>query len=453
MLELNEKVLESFSKSGTIESFSENQMLFMENDAGANMYIALDGLFGVYINSFTDFPVKVAEIKPGAFFGEMSVLDGSPRSATIVSETVSSSALVVEKGKFSLLLLTNPQITQQIFDTLINRITITFEELKKSNKTPPELPHDLKSLKNKEDGTARDNLNIVTALSKHLRTLNEMLTSAPNAPSTTEAHEAIAEPEKEAAPLPEKDVVRLLPDSYPNFTQKIEEDLFSVLQFKDMACSYCGNEVGAYIPMFSALKQKETTIDQRVIYEKFDILWHMNVVCPNCNYTDTYQEFTKSEKMNSPKYNGNQFPNKENFTKYSHAMHRDLSEVVLSYHQNIHCLESLGKADTNPIRLGKAWLRLHWLFSDIGEIDLAKNAAQMSKEYYKKFLEISELNMSNEDFMHTNAILGKLHTEIGEYSSAQEYFKKNVDIGSVAGGTPEFVRECLRRYQELKELM
>lgn len=71
--------INSFRKIGRFKIFKPSEVLFMQNSLGDNMYIVLRGVFGVYINTFTDFPVRVAGIPEGAFFGEMSVIDGSPR--------------------------------------------------------------------------------------------------------------------------------------------------------------------------------------------------------------------------------------------------------------------------------------------------------------------------------------------------------------------------------------
>jgi len=62
-----------------------------------------------------------ATLRPGAFFGEMSLLDGGPRSATIVAETPVR-LLVISRRHFSVLLKDVPGLTQSLLMTLSRRV-------------------------------------------------------------------------------------------------------------------------------------------------------------------------------------------------------------------------------------------------------------------------------------------------------------------------------------------
>jgi CRP-like cAMP-binding protein len=60
--------------------------------------------------------------EPGdEFFGEMSLLDGGPRSATVVADT-SVRLLVISRRHFSALLRDVPGLTQTILVTLSKRV-------------------------------------------------------------------------------------------------------------------------------------------------------------------------------------------------------------------------------------------------------------------------------------------------------------------------------------------
>ena len=64
---------------------------------------------------------KRGPLRPGAFFGEMSLLDGGPRSATIVAETPVR-LLVISRRNFSMLLKEVPGLTQSLLVTLSRRV-------------------------------------------------------------------------------------------------------------------------------------------------------------------------------------------------------------------------------------------------------------------------------------------------------------------------------------------
>lgn len=60
-----------------------------EDDEGRSMFVLLEGLLDVEIINGQNEPVKVAQINPGSYFGEMSLLTGEKRSASITSVTES----------------------------------------------------------------------------------------------------------------------------------------------------------------------------------------------------------------------------------------------------------------------------------------------------------------------------------------------------------------------------
>jgi CRP-like cAMP-binding protein len=78
--------LSLYRNIGKFKFYKPDEIVFLQNEIGDEMYVVAKGRFGVYINSFTDFPTKVAGITEDGFFGEMSAIDGWMRSATVISE-------------------------------------------------------------------------------------------------------------------------------------------------------------------------------------------------------------------------------------------------------------------------------------------------------------------------------------------------------------------------------
>ena len=69
-------------------------------------------------------------LHPGEFFGEMSLLDGGPRSATVVADT-SVRLLVISRRHFSALLRDVPGLTQTLLVTLSKRVRQAEERAKR----------------------------------------------------------------------------------------------------------------------------------------------------------------------------------------------------------------------------------------------------------------------------------------------------------------------------------
>jgi len=70
---------------------------------------------------------KHVPLHPGEFFGEMSLLDGGPRSATVVAATPVR-LLVISRRHFSVLLKEVPGLTQTLLTTLSRRVRQAEEE-------------------------------------------------------------------------------------------------------------------------------------------------------------------------------------------------------------------------------------------------------------------------------------------------------------------------------------
>src|SRR6185369_7478237 len=65
-------------------TFDPNEAVITEGEWGGNtFYVAVDGKLDVFVRSNGSGDVKVAELPPGTQFGEMSVLAGVPRNATV----------------------------------------------------------------------------------------------------------------------------------------------------------------------------------------------------------------------------------------------------------------------------------------------------------------------------------------------------------------------------------
>jgi CRP/FNR family cyclic AMP-dependent transcriptional regulator len=74
----------------------------------------------------------IARLRAGDFFGEMSLIDGKPRSATVIAESPMV-LLVVHTRSFSNLLNTIPGLQKKILVTLCERLRAADETLASMN--------------------------------------------------------------------------------------------------------------------------------------------------------------------------------------------------------------------------------------------------------------------------------------------------------------------------------
>ncbi len=93
-----------------------NTVLTRTGDAGREFFLILDGTARVEVSAR-----KRLRLGPGDFFGEMSLLDGEPRSATVVAET-GLRLLVIDSRNFWAVLNEVPELTHNIMATLSRRV-------------------------------------------------------------------------------------------------------------------------------------------------------------------------------------------------------------------------------------------------------------------------------------------------------------------------------------------
>lgn len=77
--------LKEFRKIIHRRIFKQKEPIFWEGEPGVGMYIVKAGSVGIYKITSDREKEEIAVLKPGEFFGELALLDESPRSATCIA--------------------------------------------------------------------------------------------------------------------------------------------------------------------------------------------------------------------------------------------------------------------------------------------------------------------------------------------------------------------------------
>jgi tetratricopeptide (TPR) repeat protein len=119
-----------------VESHDEGSVILNEGDPGSSMYLIVSGEVKVYTRS-TGGTVYLARLGEGDFFGEVSVLTGKPRTATITASQ-RTELLRLDKEKLDNALARYPGIRKVLDDFYKQRAKHTveamIESLKKSKR-------------------------------------------------------------------------------------------------------------------------------------------------------------------------------------------------------------------------------------------------------------------------------------------------------------------------------
>ncbi|MFK7802194.1 MAG: cyclic nucleotide-binding domain-containing protein [Anaerolineae bacterium] len=106
--------LASFSHA---QSFAIGEYLVREGEQGDSMFMITAGSVDIHIRGDQNQNILVQQKKAGEFFGEMSLLTGEPRSAT-VRATDDVEVIVINKDAFTSVLMEDPSILNMLLDGL-----------------------------------------------------------------------------------------------------------------------------------------------------------------------------------------------------------------------------------------------------------------------------------------------------------------------------------------------
>lgn len=113
-------------------TFVKGQAACVQGEAGDSLYLVAEGTFGVYVGGQDEKPaVRVAEFKRGGCFGEMALLTGEPRSATVMSDG-DGELLRLDHERFSELVRIDPNIGLALSASLSRRLGTASRSIKDS---------------------------------------------------------------------------------------------------------------------------------------------------------------------------------------------------------------------------------------------------------------------------------------------------------------------------------
>ncbi len=112
----NEAELRRVAELSRIAEIPVGTLVTQIGEPGDSFFVLIDGTVAVRT------PVGAgSELHPGDFFGEMSLLDGEPRSATIVA-TTPLRLMIVDRSHFWRLLDEAPDLVRRILTILSRRV-------------------------------------------------------------------------------------------------------------------------------------------------------------------------------------------------------------------------------------------------------------------------------------------------------------------------------------------
>ena len=125
--------------NGMIVLFGPGEALVSCGETGDSMFVILDGRVEVAGQSDAGSQVVLAKLGPGEYFGEISLLTGEPRNATVCAET-DTLVLEIRKKDISPLIEANPALAGRLGELLERRQSERLEALHGGSGKPESLP-------------------------------------------------------------------------------------------------------------------------------------------------------------------------------------------------------------------------------------------------------------------------------------------------------------------------
>ncbi len=123
---LSDEHLALIGDSCRVRRYRKRDRIFCEGDPGYTLYIIISGLIAIERMGSDSAAVHIATRGPGDFFGELSMLDGEPRSAD-AAVIQDAQVLTLSHNSFMELIGNHPALARSVLVTLAKRLRAAAE--------------------------------------------------------------------------------------------------------------------------------------------------------------------------------------------------------------------------------------------------------------------------------------------------------------------------------------
>lgn len=374
--------IEKLRKIGKIRRFHRDEYIFYEGDAGNEMFIILSGRVTVYINSIDGLPINICELGPADFFGEMSLLEGLNRSASVVASE-DTTLLSIDEKNFQVFICELPSLSAKLMKGLSSRVRKLDNEMKTfisqsavSNQMIQSKGDNIENQSTKEFGNDQ--------------TDNELY-----------------------LPGHKKYNIRLAAG----------ENISNFLFQESISCPVCEKRFDVQLLRMSKLKLLKVDFDSRFRYMDLEPLWYMILACPNCLYAAFHDEFHHfPQSACSTIRTGNAALKGKVILESSEIT--DIDRVFTHYYLALRAVQMIKPA---PLKSAKLWLHLTWLYEDVQDKNMVPYAAAQAIDSYYNALFGPDADVMLQYEAQVNLILGELFMKKDDPKNALKHFRFTIN--------------------------
>ncbi|MFZ8899920.1 MAG: Crp/Fnr family transcriptional regulator [Alphaproteobacteria bacterium] len=136
LIGLSENIIQHVHNLCEFKTYNQNELVAAREEENRSIFFIISGTYSVETTIDKDQDLRYADMSANDFFGEISALDGLPRSADVRCRTTGEVA-ELQHEDFESILLTEPQITLRLLKIFTTRLRQTNQRLQDFSTTSP----------------------------------------------------------------------------------------------------------------------------------------------------------------------------------------------------------------------------------------------------------------------------------------------------------------------------
>lgn len=117
-----DRVDETAALPRSLQRYGKSEIIFEEGSTGSEMYLIHRGKVMLSVRQNETERVPLVVLNPGDFFGEMALVDDSPRSASASAVEDDTDLIVIDRPRFLFMVRQQPEFALSLMHTLCRRL-------------------------------------------------------------------------------------------------------------------------------------------------------------------------------------------------------------------------------------------------------------------------------------------------------------------------------------------
>jgi uncharacterized protein (DUF2225 family) len=232
-----------------------------------------------------------------------------------------------------------------------------------------------------------------------------------------------------------------LPEGHPVFEGSVPVKYGELVFPVEVNCRACGHPFTGMRVRVSRLQLAEQKPDFRNIYRNFEPNYYYFWVCPHCLFAYPERLYNRVSERAALKWKAASGANPGG-AAFEFSVPRTIHEAIISYYLAMRTYEVIGASSD---LWGNLWLRLVWIYEDLGARELALQAAEKARMYFAESLSTTARSAAGDQRLYL--ILGELDLRLGHQGEA---FRNFHAAATMSGGDPRLKRMASDRIQDLR---